>query len=194
LKTRPGLNFNYMIQNTQNEQVAKIGNWIATRLEKFEAILLLIFIASFMLKASTDLPVGILIVLTLMTLAAAYFFSAFAMINDEYAGSIESFLHKLASWSCSIAIIGILFTLESWNSSKLFLQIGCFALIFVIPAIIYINSKKTELKFFNSRYILRLVLVCSIGLFFVFASHDLLIKTKIIKIATNEIINHISFA
>src|SRR5512138_2179599 len=171
-----------MIQNTQNEQAAKIGNWIATRLEKFEAILFLIFIVAFMLKASTDLTVEIIIVLTLMTLATIYFFSAFAMINDEYAGSIESFLHKLASWSCSIAIIGILFTLESWNSAKLFLQIGCFTLIFVIPAIPYINSKKPELKFFNSRYILRLVVICCVGLFLAFASHDLLIKTKIIKI------------
>lgn len=183
-----------MIQNTQNEQAVKIGNWIATRLEKFEAILFLIFIVAFLLKTSTVLPVGILIVLTLMTLATVYFFSAFSLINDEYAGSIESFLHKLASWSCSIAIIGILFTLESWNSSKLFLQIGCFTLIIVIPAILYINSKKAEMKFFNSRYILRLVLICCVGLFLAFTSPDLLIKTKIIKIATNEIINHINFA
>lgn len=183
-----------MIQNTQNEQAAKIGNWIATRLEKFEAILFLIFIVAFILKTFTDLPSGILIVLTLMILATFYFFSAFAMINDEYAGSMESFLHKLASWSCSIAIIGILFTIESWNSSKLFLQIGCFTLIIVIPAILYINFKKAEMKFFNSRYILRLILICCVGLFLTFTSHDLLLKAKIIKIAINQIINQINFA
>lgn len=172
-----------MIQASQNEQLTKIGNWIAPRLEKFEVILFLAIIISFMIRVSTDLPVGIILIVSLMTLSTLYFFTVFASINDEYAGGMENFLHKLASVSCSIVLVGALFTIQMWPNSKLFLQIGCFTLIIVLPIILYTNSKKTELQFFNVRYILRLVLILGFGIFLIFASNDILIKYKIINIA-----------
>ncbi len=171
-----------MIQATQNEQATKIGNWIAPRLEKFEIILFLVFIISLMLRISTDLPVALLLIVSLMTLSTLYFFAAFARINDEYAGGMESFLHKLASWSCSIILIGALFRVQMWPNSKLFLQIGCVTLIIVLSIILYTNSRKPELKFFNVRYILRLVLILGLGIFFTFVSSDILVNYNIISI------------
>ncbi len=172
-----------MIQAPQNEQATRIGNWIAPRLEKFEIILFVVFIISIMLRTSTDLPVVLLLVVSLMTLSTLYFFAAFASINDEYAGGMEIFLHKLASWSCSIVLVGALFRIQMWPGSKLLLQIGCINLIIALPIILYTNSKKTELQFFNVRYILRLVLILGLGLFLTFASNDVLLKYKIISIA-----------
>jgi len=176
-----------MIQATQNEQATKIGNWIAPRLDKFEIILFLVFIISLILKISTDLPVALLLIASLMTLSTLYFFAAFASINDEYAGGMESFLHKLASWSCSIILVGALFRIQMWPSSKLFLQIGCITLIIVLPIILYTKSKKAELKFFNVRYILRLVLILGLGLFLTFASSDILVNYNIISIPASLI-------
>jgi hypothetical protein len=166
---------------TQNELVSKMGNWIASRLDKYEAILFLFFIVTFLLKLSTSIPVNILVVLTLMTLSSIYFFSAFASINDEYAGGLESFLHKLASWACSIVVIGIMFRLQKWFGYKNMILIGCCTLIIVLTIILYNNSKKPELKLFGSRYILRIIIICLIGFFLAFASHEVLVKNKIIE-------------
>ena len=174
-----------MIQATQNEQAAKIGNWIAPRLDKFEIILFLVFIISLILRISTDLPVALLLIASLMILSTLYFFAAFASINDEYAGGMESFLHKLASWSCSIILVGALFRIQMWPNSKLLLQIGCITLIIVLSMILYTNSRKPELKFFNVRYILRLVLILGLGLFFTFASSEVLVSYNIISITAS---------
>ena len=100
---------------------------------------------------------------------------------------MENFLHKLASLSCSIVLVGVLFTIQMWPNSKLFLETGCITLIIVLPTILYTNSKKTELQFFNVRYILRLVLILGLGIFLIFASNDILTKYKIINIAAGLI-------
>jgi hypothetical protein len=104
-----------MKYSTQNEQASKIGNWIVLRIDKYEVILALIFIVTFFLKRSTDLPVGIFMVISLLTLSTLYFFSGFAIIKDEHAGGIEIFVNKLASWSCSVGLISILYRLQGWH-------------------------------------------------------------------------------
>jgi hypothetical protein len=175
-----------MIQATQNEQATKIANWIAPRIDNYEAILFLIFSIALILRISTAVPTDILMVLTLLVLAILYFFNAFAIIDDPYAGGVESFLHKLASWACSITIIGILFRIENWTNYKLMLMTGCCTLVIIFPIILYIKSKKTELTHFNSRYVLRIILICLVGFFLVFVSPDRLVKNKILKVPNIE--------
>jgi len=177
-----------MIQSTHNEQISKIANWIAIRLEKYEVILALLFLGSLILKSFTQVPVNIIIVLSLMSLAILYFFSGFSSINDENVDGFEIFLNKLSFWGCSVGIIGILFRIECWAGYETMIRVGCFTIAIVLPFIIYIKSKKREMKHFNLRYILRIIVICIIGFFLAFASNDVLIKYKIIEIPKNEIV------
>jgi hypothetical protein len=169
-----------MMQTTQNEQATKMGNWIAARLDKYEAFIFLILIFSLIVRTTTEISINILIVLTLMTMAVMYFFSGFANINFDYAGGLDIFFHKLASWGCSIGIIGILFRLQSWASYDLLIWIGCATMIIILPFIVYRKSKNEELKLFNSRYILRIVLICFVGFLLAYTPNDVLVKSKII--------------
>jgi hypothetical protein len=169
-----------MMQTTQNEQATKMGNWIAARLDKYEVVIFLVLIFALILKASTDTPIGIFIVLALVAMAIMYFFSGFANINFDYAGGLDIFFHKLASWGCSIGIIGILFRLKSWASYELLIWIGCATIIIILPFIVYRKSKNEELKLFNSRYILRIVLICFVGFLLAYTPNDVLVKSKII--------------
>lgn len=169
-----------MIQTVQNEQATKIGNWIATRLDRYEAIIFLILIFALIVKTTTDIQVNILIVLAFMAMAIIYFFSGFANINFDYAGGLDIFFHKLASWGCSIGIMGILFRLQGWASYDLLIWVGCATMLIILPFILYRKSKNEELKLFNSRYILRIVLICLVGFFIAYAPSEVLIKSKII--------------
>ncbi len=164
----------------QNEQATKMGNWIATHLDNYEAIIFLILIFALILKATTAIPINTLIVLAIMTMAIMYFFCAFANINFDYAGGLEIFFHKLASWGCSIGIIGILFRIQNWASYELLILIGCLTMIIILPFILHRRSKNEELKLFNSRYILRMVLICVVGLMLAYLPNDVLAKSKII--------------
>ncbi len=178
-----------MIQTVQNEQATKMGNWIATRLDKYEAIIFVILVFALILKATTNIPINTLIVLALMSMAIMYFFSAFANIIFDYAGGLDIFFHKLASWGCSIGIIGILFRLQSWANYDIMILVGCATILILLPFILYRKSKNEELKLFNSRYVLRIVLICLIGFFMAYAPDDVLIKSKIIAppyIETNK--------
>jgi hypothetical protein len=157
-----------------------MGNWIAARLDKYEAVIFLVLIFALIIKTTTEIPINFLIVLVLMAMAIMYFFSGFSNINFDYAGGLDIFFHKLASWGCSIGIIGILFRLQSWASYDLLIWIGCATMIIILPFIVYRKSKNEELKLFNSRYILRIVLICIVGFFFAYAPNDVLVKSKII--------------
>lgn len=178
-----------MKYNTQNEQASKIGNWILPRIDKYEVILALVFIMALFLKRSTTLPVGIFMVLSLLTLSTFYFFSGFAIIEDEHAGGIEIFVHKLASWSCSVGLISILYRLQGWVPYKIMAIVGCGTLLILLLVIFYLNSKKSELKIFGSRYIIRMILICILGFYLAYAPAGILIKQGII--VNQELINSV---
>jgi hypothetical protein len=176
-----------MKYNMQNEQASKIGNWIVLRIDKYEIILALVFIMTLFLKRSTDLPVGVFMALSLLALSTLYFFSGFAIIIDEHAGGKEIFVHKLASWSCSVGLISILYRLQGWVPYKIMAIVGCGTLLILLLVIFYLNSKKSELKLFNSRYIIRMILICFLGFYLAYTSTDVLIKNGII--VNKELIN-----
>lgn len=157
-----------------------MGNWVATRLDKYEVVIFIILIFALIVKTTTDIPVNIFIVLSLMTMAIMYFFSAFANINFEHAGGLDIFFYKLTSWGCSIGIIGILFKLQNWANYQMMILIGCIVLVIILPVILYRKSKNEELKLFNSRYVLRVVLICIIAFLLSVAPNDVLVRSRII--------------
>ena len=113
-----------MITNNQNEQLIKIANWISPRLERYESVIFLILVAAFLLRISTNLSTGIIITLALSTLSMMYFFNAFSFKEDENAGGMERFIEKITAFSASVGIIGILFVVASYISSKRFSKKG----------------------------------------------------------------------
>jgi hypothetical protein len=170
-----------MNQLEQQDNKAKIGNWVAPRLNKFESILALLFILELILRATTNIPVVTIMVLTLITLAVLYFFNSFAISDDENVNSFEIFLNKLSAFSCSTATIGIMYRLLNWPGYSIMLMTGCFTLIFIFFILLYLKATKPASNIFPKRYIIRIFLIAIIGLFLYFAQVDFLIKAKVIK-------------
>src|ERR1039457_5350940 len=130
-----------MSQDNQNEQLSKIGNWVLSRLDKYESMIVLVFLVGFVLKVMTDLKVGILIVISLTTLAILYFLKGFSATGDENAGGLEIFVDKLVSFGGSVATIGILFRIEYWPGYHMMILSGCMTLAISLPIILVLKSK-----------------------------------------------------
>ena len=175
-----------MIQSKQNEQIVKMSNRLTRKLDKYEAILALIFLVILLLHISSDLQVGVFMTLTLSTLAVLYFFKAYSMSDDDNAGGLES-IDKLASLSLSVCLIGIMFKFESWPGYDKMLLIGSSTLVIILPIILVMQSKKPDLKIFTNRMKIRIVIVAALGLLLYFVPADKLIKAGIVKTYNTEV-------
>lgn len=176
-----------MYQTNKDEQLIKIGNWISLRLNKYESIITLIFAVLLILKMNTNLALGIFITLSLNSLAILYFFNAFSTPENENAGGIERFVNKLVSFSSSVAIIGILFKIEHWPGHDIMIMLGCTTLLILLPVISIIKSKKPEVKIFNGRLVVRIVLISALGFFLNVAPKETLEKVGLYKKINFEI-------
>ncbi len=159
----------------------KIGNYIAQRLDKYEVILAAIFLLAIISKIAFKFNVSVIITLDLSALSTAYFFSAFAVIDETRAGALESFVVKLAFWSCSVVLMGILFTLNRWTGSAEAIRLGGFSLFVSLVFMQFSNYKKPDLKFFSFRWLLRVTVILVLGLLLHYASPDALAKVGLIK-------------
>lgn len=159
-----------MIQSNQNEQIIKVGNWVAARLNKFESILTFVFLLVMGLHIGTKLNVNVFLVLTLLTLANLYFLNAFSV--HEYASGIEIFLNKIIAICCSASVIGILFRILHWAGYEIMLPISCIALILSLAGILYLKSKKRDGKIFDLRMIIRIVTIVAVGLIMLLMSNE----------------------
>lgn len=170
-----------MLQPKQNEQIIKISNWLAPRLDKYESMLALVFMAVLILKISTDLPVDVFLTLALITLAILYFFRSYTVPDDPNAGGMEVFIDKLASISLSVCVMGILFKLENWHGYEIFLPLGLIILVIVSLGILILQSKNPDLKMYTLRLKLRIAVIVAVGLLLYFTPVADLIKTGILK-------------
>lgn len=161
-----------MIQSNQNEQIIKVGNWVAARLNKFESFLTFVFLLVMGLHIGTKLNVNVFLVLTLLTLANLYFLNAFSVTDDENTGGLKAFLYKLISVCCSISVIGILFRILHWSGYEIMLPISCIALILSLAGILYLKSKKRDGKIFDLRMIIRIVTIVAVGLIMLLMSNE----------------------
>ena len=174
--------------NDQNEPLKKIGNFIAKHLNLFENILAIITIAAVLLKMFTALKTGFVITLSLTTLATLYFFRAYAVHDDEHAGGMEVFIDKLASFAGSVAIIGIMFRLEHWPGYEIMLQLGGITLLIVLAAIAILKSKKPQLKIFNRRLVIRIIVLLFLAAALYSTPKETLRKMRVDKEVPVEII------
>ena len=183
-----------MIQNKQNEALIKVSKWISPRIDKYETILVLIFLGVLILKVSGVFLSGILLTLILSTMAVLYYFMAFAVLEDEQAGGIENFIHKLIYFASSVGMIGILSKLQRWPNSNLMIMCGSITLAISLLIIMFVKSKKPELKIFPPRTMLRILFIAAVGLLLNFTPKENLIKLNLMKEmkmpATEDTVKH----
>lgn len=160
----------------------KVGNWMISRLNNYEVVLFLVFFIFSFINLTTNGSFGIIIIIALLTLSTFYFFTGFADLNDEYAGGLEIFIHKLVSWALSVSLVGVLFITQGWAKSSLLLLLGSCTLLCCLPIILWSNKKKPELKVFNARFLLRVIIICALGFFLVIAGRKFLIEKQLVKI------------
>jgi FtsH-binding integral membrane protein len=158
-----------MLQSKQNEQLIKIGNWLALKIEKYEMILAFLFSIVLLIRITGNFPVGVFLVLILSILATLYVLKAYSVSDDSNAGGIERFIDKLASLSLSVSMIGILFRFQHYPGYGPMLLMGSTTLVVVFLVILFLQSKKPELKIFTQRMKLRILIVAALGLLLYFA-------------------------
>jgi len=178
-----------MMNSKQNELSIKLGTWVASRIEKIETILFLVFVASMCIKVFTDIPVNAFVILSLVALALAYFFNAFAIINEGNVNPFDVFLNKLVNLTCAVGLVGVLFRLQNLFNYEMMLFVGCGLLAIALPVIIYRKSKEGALKLFNARYLIRMLLICAIGFMLAFSPNEVLVNNKVIAPPAIEEIN-----
>jgi hypothetical protein len=164
------------MQSFENQQAKKIGNYIKSKLIGYENGIVILLLLLIIIKSATHAPLGIFITILFLALATFYFLLAYADLDDELAGGLEIFIHKLASWSLSVSLIGILFLVQHWTFSDLFLRVGGLTLFACICAILWSKRKKPALRVFDFRYILRIIVLCTISLFLTFGGYKLISK------------------
>ena len=146
-----------MFQQNQNEQITKIGNWIAERVNKYEKILALTALAGVLLKVSKIGAGNFLLVVSLLALVVMYFGSAFALTEAEkdQPKPFIVFARKLVFWGLSVLVNGILFKLENYPGAMIILQQGFAIMIFILIIGFYERFKKTELTLMSRRVWIR---------------------------------------
>lgn len=170
-----------MTEMKQNEQIVKISNWLAPKIDKYELILAFVFLVVLSLHISTELPMGVFMILDLTTLAAIFYIRAYSIPDDPNAGVTERVIDKIASMSLSVCIIGILFRLESWPGYDTMLSIGLITLGIAFLSIFFFKFKNPELKIYTPRLKLRIFIVLALGLFLYFTPTNDLINFGILK-------------
>lgn len=169
-----------MIQNSQNEQLIKISKWISPRLDRYEVFLFIILVAALLLRISTTLPTGIIITLSLTTLATMYFICSFSSKNESTV-ALEHFIKLLVGLAESMATIGILFSLMNWPSSKLMLMQGISGLMFSLLILLVMKFMKSDMKIITPRMIIRIAVIVVIGIALYFTPKESLINSGLVK-------------
>ncbi|MCF8256684.1 MAG: hypothetical protein K9J06_03975 [Flavobacteriales bacterium] len=161
-----------MANTTQNNQSVRLGNWLAQHVDKLEAILAVVTTLVLVLHAATDWPVGTITTVCLSSLSVIYFFTAYAVDQDDSVGPMDLFIAKLSSFGASVAVIGILFSLQNWPGATIQLMVGCGTLAAALPFVLIARSNNRGLKLFNSRTILRIIVIVAIGAMTFFSSDE----------------------
>ena len=169
-----------MPQKKQSEQMTKVGNWIAPLVNKYESVLVLLFVIGLFIKTSTDLSKNFLIIISLSVLIVLYYLRSFYISDEENIGPWDRFADKLSYYACCVGAVGILFRLGNWPGYRVMVLIGCMTISTSLIAILYCKIKKPELKLLSVRLLVRVILIGAICFFLLYVSSEDLVKYKLI--------------
>jgi hypothetical protein len=147
---------------------AKIGNFFQNKVLKYEPLILILIVLLVGLVQLSIKP-GIILTLTLTSIAIIYFFTAFAFKTESEFKPLDIFLHKILSLGSAIAIIGILFKIQKWPNDAMMLTVGAVTLGICFVVLIYQTVKQPETEKFNKITFLRIIILTIIcaGLLFI---------------------------
>lgn len=141
---------------------------------KLEKILGVLAVIGIILQLAFIPGAGIVMVLSVTTLALLYYFLGFALFNrigfkeifkqESYNGiSTQRIIGSIgAGWAISLICLGILFKLQHFPGSKILLIVGLIATLLVL-AIALTEYKKTKEEFYIGLFG-RIAVISTIGL------------------------------
>jgi hypothetical protein len=138
---------------------AKFGDFIQSKILKFE-LLILAIIVFILILTFLNLPfAGLIATLVLMTVSIFYFFSAFATPTNPEFSAIDLFFNKLTALGCSVSVIAVLFRIQHWPNGKPMIAVGLITMILSLAYIIYKKNKAPEIEIFSQLIIIRLIIL-----------------------------------
>jgi len=153
-----------MTQNQPPEIIAQIADTFYKRLLKIEMVLAPIVVIGLILKFLNVSGGGSILVVALLTLSNIYFFIGFRKV-DPASTNYDRFVNKLMFFSYSIALVGILFTLNLWPIGLTLFYLGLlsvatsFVFLFVLHKILKRLTKTNAADFIRTIVIFILLVV-----------------------------------
>ena len=170
------------MENQPNNSINKMADKFSYILERFESFFALSFIACITLRLTTALPISMILVLSLGTLAMLYYLSAFATMNTgKEVNTRDRFTKKFSGMAPAIGVLGILFCIMGWPGYKVMSLVGCGGCLLLLPLILSSRSKDQDTNIFSMRLVIRLLVIGMLGLLLLATSKETLIKMKLVK-------------
>lgn len=146
----------------------KFSNWFDPKADTYELILVIVFIGFLVLQSLFGLAVNKYLILLLGALSILYYLKIHTISKDPYAGGIELFIDKVSSQVLSVAVIGVLFKLQSWPGANTMLFLPAITLIILLPVMLYLQSKNSELSIFTQWAKFRILTVAALCIFLIY--------------------------
>ncbi|WP_417265343.1 hypothetical protein [Brumimicrobium sp.] len=143
-----------------------ISNWIKKKVLEHEPLLILLILVSVFihyLNVQYSIPITIIV---LSTAATIYYIAAFAKHEEEDLNMFDLFLYKLCGISCSVSLLGILFSILEWPGDKPMNTVGTLSLAICLIYMLLEKRKRPNLKIFNKSFILRVAVLLAISAYF----------------------------
>lgn len=138
---------------------------------KTERILLFISFLGIIFKF-LDLPLGMYIFTgSMLILALIYFFGGFYFLSDKSIKQQNIFLSITSGMSLSSIIVGILFQVMDWESSKRYLLIGMLTAPILLFVTLFLDRRaKEDLKnyFFQMKIRITVLLLLSVLFYIIY--------------------------
>lgn len=142
----------------------KINTLLSKHLNNAELILVLVFLAALLIRMTTELNSGSIMIISLSTLSLLYFFRSFTYANYAGIGKMDQFLDKFAHIGLSVAVLGILFRLMRWMGFENFLLMGAITTTAAFLLSFVVKSLAPEEDSLLSRYRLRLLIATLVAI------------------------------
>ena len=137
--------------------IIKLANAIDKVLLKLEMIAVALILTGLLIQLFSITIGGLILSLTLTSLATIYFFMAYTYNNTD--NNYDRFILRLVYWSYSIAVIGVLFIIQVWPVGILVFQLAKTTLILSISFIIILGPILKKLNSITTRNIIRTLVI-----------------------------------
>lgn len=169
------------IKDSESIYSRKIGEFIASRLLRLEMLLLSIVVIGLMIFSLSSNQNLIVLDIGLFLFGLLYFFRGFAPLDTYAILGLDNFLKYVGAWGLSISIIGILFRISNLPGWNIMLADGLFVLLLFSGFGFYWSNKHEKMKSIHMPFILRGLIIVSLGLLLYFTPTKKLEEIGLVK-------------